>query len=163
MLETINNLVDNAQLSINEIDRRIATLEVESRQLPGKQQQLINYQRNFDFTDDTYKYLMHRRAEAQILRASNTPDNEILDEARLDRTGRISPRTSMNYLIAVIIGLLIPALFLFLKNYFKSTISDRSEVEKLTRYPIIGQVAQTNSKDPLLVVNNPKSPVSAWP
>ena len=82
LLETINNLVDNAQLSINEIDRRIGSLEVESRQLPDKQQELINYQRNFNFTDDTYKYLMQRRAEAQILRASNMPDNEILDEAR---------------------------------------------------------------------------------
>ena len=160
LLETINNLVDNAQLSINEIDRRIGSLEVESRQLPGKQQQLINYQRNFDFTDDTYKYLMQRRAEAQILRASNTPDNEILDEARLERTVKIAPRTSMNYLIAIIIGLLIPALYLFLKNFFNTTISDRKDVEKLTHYPIIGQVAQTKDKDPLLVVNNPKSPVA---
>ena len=160
LLETINNLVDNAQLSLNEIDRRISVLESESRQLPSKQQQLINYQRNFEFTDDTYKYLMQRLAEAQILRASNTPDNEILDEARLERTVRISPRTSLNYLIAVIIGLLIPALYLFLKNYFKTTISDRSEVEKLTHYPIVGQVMQTHSKDPLLVVNNPKSPAA---
>ena len=160
LLETINNLVDNAQLSINEIDRRIGSLEVESRQLPAKQQELINYQRNFNFTDDTYKYLRQRRAEAQILRASNMPDNEILDEARLERTRRIAPRNAMNYLIAIIIGLLIPALYLFLKNFFNYTVTDRKDVEKLTHYPIVGQVAQTSNKDPLLVVNNPKSPVS---
>ena len=52
LLETINNLVDNAQLSINEIDRRIGSLEMESRQLPAKQHELINYQRNYNFTDD---------------------------------------------------------------------------------------------------------------
>ena len=160
LLENINNIVNNAQMGINEIDRRIGSLEAESRQLPGKQQQLINYQRNFDFTDDTYKYLMQRRAEAQILRASNTPDNEVLDEARLERTYLVAPRTSMNYLIAIVIGLLIPALYLFLKNFFNTTVSDRKDVEKLTHYPIIGQVAQTSSKDPLLVVNNPKSPIS---
>ena len=83
LLENVNNLVNNAQMSLNEIERRIGTLMTRSRQLPGKQQQLINYQRNFSFTDETYKYLMRRRAEAQILKASNTPDNEILDEARL--------------------------------------------------------------------------------
>ena len=160
LLETINNLVDNAQMSLNEIDRRISILESESRQLPGKQQELINYQRNFQFTDDTYKYLMQRRAEAQILRASNTPDNEVLDEARIERTICIAPRTSMNYLVALIIGLLIPALYLFLKNFFNNTITDRKDVEKLTHYPIIGQVAQTSNKDPLLVINNPKSPIS---
>ena len=160
LLETINNLVDNAKMSLNEINRRIGTLESQSRQLPGKQQQLINYQRNFEFTDDTYKYLMQRRAEAQILRASNTPDNEILDEARMERTVMIAPRSSMNYLIAIILGLMIPALYLFLKNFFNTTVTDRKDVEKLTHYPIIGQVAQHSSKDPLLVINNPKSPIS---
>ena len=160
LLENVNNLVENAQMSLNEINRRISALESESRLLPSKQQQLINYQRNYKFNDDTYKYLMQRRAEAQILRASNTPDNEILDEARLERTHLISPRTSMNYLIAILLGLLIPALFLFLKSFFNTTITDRKDVEKLTRYPIIGQVAQTKDKDPLLVINNPKSPIS---
>ena len=36
-----------------------------------------------NFNEDTYEYLMQRRAEAQILKASNTPDNEILDIAIL--------------------------------------------------------------------------------
>ena len=160
LLENVNNLVDNAQMSLNEIDRRIAGLEGESRRLPDKQQQLLNYQRNFKFSEDTYKYLMQRRAEAQILKASNTPDNEILDIARMERTRKISPRTSMNYLIALIIGLLIPALYLFLKNYFNVSISDRKDVEKLTRFPIIGQVAQTNDTNPLVVINSPKSPIA---
>lgn len=160
LLENINNLVDNAQMGLNEIDRRIAVLEGESRRLPDKQQQLLNYQRNFKFSEDTYKYLMQRRAEAQILKASNTPDNEILDIARQERTTKISPRTSMNYLIALIIGLLIPALYLFLKNYFNVAITDRKDVEKLTRFPIVGQVAQTSDTNPLVVINSPKSPIA---
>ena len=160
ILETVNNLVLNAEMSLSEIDRRIAKVESESRVLPAKQQQLITYQRNFDFNDDTYKYLMQRRAEAQILRASNTPDNEILDEARLERTRLISPRSYMNYLIALIIGFLIPALYLFLKDFFNVTVNNRKDIEKLTKFPIIGQVAKTDSKNPLVVVNSPKAPIS---
>jgi len=160
LLETINNLVINAEMSLDEINKRIAKAVSETKVLPEKQQQLINYQRNFTFNEDTYKYLMQRRAEAQILRASNTPDNEILDLARMERTYCISPRTTMNYLIAIILGLLIPALYLFLKDFFNVSITDRKDVEKLTRFPIIGQVAQTSSKDPLVVVNSPKAPIA---
>lgn len=160
LLETINNLVINADMSLDEINKRIAKAVSETKVLPAKQQQLINYQRNFNFNDETYKYLMQRRAEAQILKASNTPDNEVLDVARLERTARIAPRTSMNYLIALILGLLIPAVYLFLKDFFNVSISDRKDVEKLTSFPIIGQVAQTSSKDPLVVVNSPKSPIA---
>ena len=160
LLETINNLVINAEMGLDEINKRIAKAVSETKVLPEKQQQLINYQRNFNFNDETYKYLMQRRAEAQILKASNTPDNEILDIARLERTRRISPRTKMNYLVALIIGLLIPALYLFLKDFFNVSITDRKDVEKITRFPIIGQVAMSNSKDPLVVINSPKSPIA---
>lgn len=160
LLETVNNLVDNAQMSLKELDKRIARTEAESKVLPEKERQLLNYQRNFNFNDDTYKYLMQRRAEAQILRASNTPDNEVLDEARIDRTLKVAPRSSMNYLVALIIGLLIPALILFLRDFFNVSVNDRKDVEKLTNFPIIGQVSQSPDEDPLVVINSPKSPIS---
>lgn len=160
LLETVNNLVENVQMSLKELDKRIARTEAESKVLPEKERQLMNYQRNFTFNDDTYKYLMQRRAEAQILRASNTPDNEVLDLARVDRTVKVSPRTSMNYLIALILGLLIPALYLFLKDFFNVNVNNRKDIEKLTKYPIIGQVATTDSTSPLVVVNSPKAPIS---
>lgn len=160
ILETVNNLVLNAQMSLDEINKRIAAAESESRVLPEKQRQLVNYQRNYDFNDETYKYLMRRRAEAQILRASNTPDNEIIDEARIDGAHKIAPRKKMNYLIAIVLGLLIPALYLFLKDFFNVSINDRKDVEKLTSFPVIGQVAQSINKDPLVVINSPKAPIA---
>lgn len=160
LLETVNQLVQNSEMGLKELDKRIARTEAESKVLPEKERQLINYQRNFNFNDDTYKYLMQRRAEAQILRASNTPDNEVLDEARLDLTSMIKPRSSMNYLVALILGLLIPALYLFLKDFFNVNVNNRKDIEKLTKYPIIGQVAMTDSTSPLVVVNSPKAPIS---
>lgn len=160
LLETVNNLVQNAELSLKEIDKRIAQTESESRVLPEKERQLLNYQRNFNFNDETYKYLMQRRAEAQILRASNTADNEILDDARVERAILVAPRRQMNLLVALILGLMIPAIYLLLKDFFNLTINERKDVEKLTNFPIIGQVAQARDKDPLLVINSPKSPIS---
>ena len=160
LLESANNLVSNARMSIAEIDKRIAKAEIESRNMPHKQRLLLGYQRKFELNQNTYNYLMQRRAEAQILRASNTPDNEIIDEARIDRTRKIAPRSSMNYLIALILGLLIPALYLFLKDFFNVSVLDRKDVEKLTKFPIIGQIVETNSKDPLVVINSPKSPIA---
>ena len=160
LLESANNLVSNARMSIAEIDKRIAKAEMESRNLPQKQRLLLGYQRKFELNQNTYNYLMQRRAEAQILRASNTPDNEIIDEARIERTVRVAPRSSMNYLIALILGLLIPALYLFLKDFFNVSIIDRKDVEKLTQFPIIGQIVESSSKDPLVVINSPKSPIA---
>ena len=160
LLESTNNLISNARMSIAEINKRIVNTEMELSNLPLKQRLLLSFQRKFELNQSTYNYLMQRRAEAQIVKASNTPDNEIIDEARIDRTVKISPRTSTNYLIALILGLLIPALYLFLKDFFNVYITDRKDVEKLTSFPIIGQIIESSSKDPLVVVNSPKSPIA---
>lgn len=160
LLESANNLVSNAKISINEIDKRIAKAESESRNLPHKQRLLLGYQRKFELNQNTYNYLMQRRAEAQILKASNTPDNEIIDTARIETVIRVAPRTMVNYLIALLFGILLPALFLFLKDFFNVAIKDKRDVERITRFPIIGQIPQTNDKDPLIVANVPKSAVA---
>ena len=160
LLENINNLVEKTSMSIADVENRIRKSENESRNLPQKERLLIGYERKFKLSQETYNYLMQRRAEAQILKASNTPDNEIIDYASVKRAVMVAPRRAMNLLMALIIGLLIPALILFLKDYFNVKIQSRKDVEKATNFPIIGQIGLCSGKDPLVVVNKPKSPVA---
>lgn len=160
LLENINNLVEKTAMSISDVENRIRKSENEARNLPQKERMLIGYQRKFTLNQETYNYLMQRRAEAQILKASNTPDNEIIDYASTKRAVKVAPRTAMNLLVALIIGLLIPALILFLKDYFNMKIQSRKDVEKATDFPIIGQIGLCTGKDPLVVINKPKSPVA---
>jgi capsular exopolysaccharide synthesis family protein len=160
LLENINNLVEKNAMSISDVENRIRKSENESRNLPQKERMLIGYERKFKLSQETYNYLMQRRAEAQILKASNTPDNEIIDYASTKRATMVAPRRAMNLLVALIIGLLIPALILFLRDYFNLKIQTRKDVEKATNFPIIGQIGLCSGKDPLVVINKPKSPVA---
>lgn len=160
LLENINNLVDKTQLSINDVESRIRKIENEARNLPQKERMLIGYQRKFTLSQETYNYLMQRRAEAQIIKASNTADNEVIDYASAQRAVRVAPRTAVNYLIALIIGLLIPALILFLKDFFNNKVQSRKDIEKVTDFPIIGQIGQVKGDNPLVVIEKPKSPIA---
>jgi len=160
LLENINNLVEKTGMTISDIESRIRKSEAEARNLPQKERLLIGYERKFKLNQETYNYLMQRRAEAQILKASNMPDNEIIDYASSKRAIRVAPRNMMNYLIALIIGLLIPALILFLRDYFNLKIQSRKDVEKATDFPIIGQIGLVSGKSPLVVIEKPKSPVA---
>ena len=160
LLENINNLVEKTALSISDVESRIRKSENEARNLPQKERLLIGFERKFKLNQETYNYLMQRRAEAQILKASNMPDNEIIDYAKSQRALRVAPRNMMNLLIALIIGLLIPALILFLKDYFNLKIQNRKDVEKATDFPIIGQIGLVSGKTPLVVIEKPKSPVA---
>lgn len=107
---------------------------------------------------------MQKRAEAQIMMASNSPDNSIIDEARITRARVIAPRTMMIYMVCVVLGCAIPAVYIFLKEILNTKILEKSDIEKITRLPIIGQIPYVNPSDAhsssTFVIDSPKSPVS---
>lgn len=107
---------------------------------------------------------MQKRAEAQIVMASNSPDNSIIDTARISAVKVIAPRTNSIYLICIFLGCAIPAAFIFLKEILNTKIIEKKDIEKITKLPIIGQIPFVNPKDinssPTFVIDSPKSPVS---
>ncbi len=63
----------------------------EEGKLPQTQRELLEITRRFDLNDEIYTFLLRKRAEAQIAKASNLPDSEIIEPAQL--IGQTSPRT----------------------------------------------------------------------
>ena len=162
LLENINNIISNTRLSIKGINDNIHKLDEQVKELPETQRQLLGYQRKFTYSENIYNFLMQRRSEAQILKASNTPDNEIIDTAKLSLVRKVAPRAMMNYLIALILGILIPVAYILLKDFFNTKILERKDIENATKFPIIGQIPQieSSSTSKTMVISSPKSPAA---
>ncbi|MBO7528949.1 MAG: polysaccharide biosynthesis tyrosine autokinase [Bacteroidales bacterium] len=162
LLENINNIISNARLNIKGVNDNIHKLDEQVKELPETQRQLLGYQRRFTYNENIYNFLMQRRSEAQILKASNTPDNEIIDTAKLSLVRRVAPRAQMNYLVALVIGLLIPVAYILLRDFFNTKILERKDVENTTKFPIIGQIPfiETSSSLKTMVIASPKSPAA---
>lgn len=156
----INEVVKNMQTSNNlqkkDLDRRLSDVQKEIQQLPEKELEMIGIERNYRMNDSYYTMFLQKRAEAQILKASNTPDNNILDRARttsVTNSGDKS-KTTITFLV---LGLLLPAAFVVLKELLNNTIHSNKDVEKYCSFPLIGMVRHTSSESPYVVTNNPRS------
>lgn len=164
LMENIDNMINNTYVTINEIDHRIEDYEKQIKQLPVTQRQYLGYERKFALNDDLYKFLMQKRAEAQIVMASNSPDNNIIDPARTSAVRIIAPKSMSIYFICIILGCAIPAAFIFLKEILNTKILEKKDIEKITKLPIIGQIPYISPKaadsSPTFVIDSPKSPVS---
>lgn len=164
LIENIDNMINNTNVTINEINKQIRHYEDQIKQLPVTQRQYLGYERKFALNDDLYKFLMQKRAEAQIVMASNSPDNNIIDPARISAVRAIAPRTKSIYLMCIFLGCAIPAAFIFLKETLNTKILEKKDIEKITKLPIIGQIPYISPKDinasPTFVIDSPKSPVS---
>ena len=162
--ENIANMIHNTNLTIEELANQITIYDEQIKKLPTTQRAYLGYERKFALNDELYKFLMQKRAEAQIVMASNSPDNSVIDEARVSTTRKVAPRAMMIYLVSIVLGCGIPAAFIFLKEILNVKILEKSDIEKITKTPIIGQIPYTSPRDAnsssTFVIDSPKSPIS---
>ena len=143
----LNGIENQIQIIDTEIGRlRSVHAETASQlyQLPETERKMLGIERQFNLNNEVYTFLLRKRSEAQIQKASNTPDHTILESARYG--GQVYPTTQNDRKQAIIIGLLLPIAFIVLKQLLNNKITSSEDVERLTTLPVIGHVLH-NEKD----------------
>ena len=158
MFEALKNIRVGFNIEKADWEKRNKELMTQVRELPYKEQQLLNFERKFKMNDDYYSFLMEKRADAQIQRASNSPDNIILDKARMSSITNASSKGS-NYTTFFLIGLVIPLIFLLIRELLYPFIRTENEIISLSKgvYSILGIIRHTNSNLPVIVDKYPRS------
>ncbi|MBS2100597.1 GumC family protein [Carboxylicivirga linearis] len=151
--------VQSTDYSIKELDNRLMNLSKDIRRLPKTEQVLLDIERKFQSTDRMYSYLMERRSDAQLAKAANTPDNEIVEYAT--ELGRVKPDRKRFVIIIVFLGIIFPIVVVFLIIYSNNKILDKEDLESRTNLPIIGIVPSIQrSKETMQSILNPRSALS---
>jgi len=158
--ENIQNGIQNIESSISDADKRLQEIEKEIRRLPSTERQMINIQRKFDINNTVYTFLLEKRAEAGIAKASNVPDNRIIDHAGAFSTSRIAPKERQNLMMALMLGLLFPVIGIVLIDYLNNKVIDKKDIEKRTSAPVLGYISHNSLTSEMPVVENPGSTLS---
>jgi capsular exopolysaccharide synthesis family protein len=103
---------------------------------------------------------LQKRSEAQIARASSLPDYEVVDAAIPAISRLVTPKKMINYIIAIILGLLIPTAFIMLKDFLNNRLTDIEDIDKITGYPVIGRIFHNFHRTKIVVNDHPHSSVT---
>jgi capsular exopolysaccharide synthesis family protein len=133
---------------------------VELKKQPVNERLLLGIKRKFTLNDNIYTYLLEKRAEAGIKKASILSDARVLDAAGLSGVANISPKYKQNLIIGVIIGVLIPLALILLFDYLNVKILDRKEIEDNTVAPILGSIGHNTTNTELVVNEKPRSSIT---
>ena len=158
--ENITNGILAIGNSLSVADRRLTDIEEEIRKLPATERQMINIQRKFDINNTVYTFLLEKRAEAGIAKASNVADNRIIDYAGSYNFSQISPKKKQNMMMALILGLFFPVLGILLIDYLNNKIIDKKDIEKGTKAPVIGYISHNTFSTEIPVAEKPGSTLS---
>ncbi len=155
--ENISSASININRSLGDVNIGLERVEADIKKLPSTERQMINIQRKFDINNTVYTFLLEKRAEAGIAKASNVPDNRIIDYANSNITSRIKPKSQQNLMLAFVLGLLIPMIGIIVLDYLNNSIMDKKDIEKGTSAPIIGFIGHNDFNSELPVVERPGS------
>jgi capsular exopolysaccharide synthesis family protein len=158
--ENIKYIINTTEIALKDIDSRINAINSEINKLPTTQRQLLGFERKFNLNDAIYTFLLQRRAEAQIAKASNMPGAVIIEPTDLIGGGPISPKKNMVYILGLLLGVLLPFAAFRARDILQNKITENTEINKLTDIPILGKVYQNTKKVELVVQNFPKSHIA---
>ncbi|WP_304199906.1 polysaccharide biosynthesis tyrosine autokinase [Flavobacterium alvei] len=160
LLENIATAKTSLQYDMALVQSKINEAESTIKQLPEDQQELIKIKRKYDLSDNIYSTFLQKRSEADIVKAANLSDIHFIDPAKDIGGGLIGPRTSVNYVLALFLGLLFPLLLVFGIFFINNSIQNTEDISRLTQIPLIGVIGLSKDTTDLAVFSKPKSALS---
>ena len=106
---------------------------------PVQERVLAQAGRQQDVKSTLYMLLLQKREENSIALAATADNGKLIDEPLFQ--GQVSPKKMMIILIALALGLAIPALIIWLISFFRYKIEGHDDIARLTDLPIIADVA----------------------
>lgn len=160
LLENIATAKASLQYDLAMVSSKINETESTIKQLPEDQQELIKIKRKYDLSDNIYSTFLQKRSEADIVKAANLSDIHFIDPAKDVGGGLLGPKTSVNYVLALFLGILFPLIFVFAVFFINNSIQNTEDISKMTKIPLIGVVGVNKENTSLAVYDRPKSALS---
>ncbi|ASB50544.1 polysaccharide biosynthesis tyrosine autokinase [Alkalitalea saponilacus] len=159
LLTAIRKQMETIDMQRAEIDRHIRLLTREIGDLPELERDFLALERTHKLNDAIYTFLLQKSSEMQIAKASNVPDNEVLDQASV--SGPITPSERSNYTKGLMAGLIIPALIIGLKELFNTRIRSREDLQGvINNVPIVGDILRSRDGGENVVLDQSNSVVA---
>ena len=157
--QALSNVKQAYVIAGNNIDQQGRMLKSSVTALPEKSMRLLNIQRRQKILEDLYSLLLQKKLETQISAASIVSNSQIVEPA----TGngmQISPDSKKTYTFYIFCGLLIPIGLIALREFMQDKVLSRTDVEKYTSIPILGEIGHSDAKHSLVVTHNSRRLIS---
>ena len=112
---------------------------------PTQERQFVSIARQQEIKSGLYLMLLQKREENAITLAATANNAKIIDEALAD-DNPISPKKTIVYLAALVLGVGLPVGVIYLIGLTKFKIEGRADVEKLTSLPVVGDIPLADEK-----------------
>lgn len=145
LLVYITNARNATKIKVDNINSQIAKYVNEAKSIPPKQQDLLGIQRKLNVNEAIYNFLLEKKANTRIAKASIVPEAKIIETPR--NIGEVSPNRKgikKNFASA---GFAVSILIILLKTLFFTKIKDVEHLKELSEIPAVGVIPYVKKND----------------
>ncbi|MEO6327584.1 MAG: polysaccharide biosynthesis tyrosine autokinase [Ginsengibacter sp.] len=119
--------------------------------IPAKEKQLLEISRAQAIKSNIYSFLLQKREESVLSSAGTDSDSRIVDTAQASPVPVSPPKALYIYMASVFLALLITIGLVTAKDVLNGKVLYRDELERLTSFPIIGEIAYKKTNSPIVI------------
>ena len=157
--ENLRNINKSLNIASNNLRSNSNQSQSQIRSAPSIQRGLSERTRQSGVKEGLYDYLLQKREETALSLSATIPTSRVIDTPAAESTP-VSPKTSFIYLIAFVLGCVVPASGIYAKDMLNTKVTDLGDVEGIDGAMILGELSHKENQDTLVVRRSSRTTIS---
>ena len=157
--KSISNLIYSLESELNQLNEEASKVNARVSSIPVLERGFIDIAREQEIISGLYSYLLKKKEETAISLAVTVPNAKIIDVA-YGSDIPVSPKRKVIYLGALLLGVLIPFIIIYLINLLNTKVHNKKDIQNNLSVPFLGDIPTSETKDKFIVGKDVRSSIS---
>lgn len=159
ILENLHNIKSGLLITQKRLQSTSGKYRSQIQKVPSIERNLLEISRQQGIKSNLYLFLLQKREESALALEVTVPRTRMLDTA-IEGDKPVSPKPTLVYLLAVIVGFGLPFSAIYLKEALNDKITSKRDIKNLTDTPILGEISHSSAGRSLIVTEDTGSSIS---
>lgn len=159
MLANLRSTRSRLNITKENLQRKTEELEREVKNVPATERVFLDLSRQQQIKHELYVYLLQKREETAISKTATVSNSRLIDPPKAAGTP-FSPKRPATLLAGLLIGLIVPAAFIYFRDLLNTRVRSREDVKRMTTAPIIAEILRSRHKETLVVNKYSRSAIA---
>ena len=140
------------QSTIQELERKENMYAGKAIDLNTQERESRDLLRQQSIKEALFTYLLQKREDTGLSLVTATPNAKVIDAAYYDAKKPVSPKKIIILLAALILGVFIQVIIIYIKDLFDNKIHTKEDVTKIITAPFLGIIPVMKGNEPFPVL-----------
>ena len=158
IIVSIGSIKEGLKISKRDVIGKTSQFTSRINGVPTQERELTEIIRQKEIKSKLYLFLLQKREENELSLASTIPSAKTINLAYTSLSP-IAPKRMMTYLLALILGLIFPLIYLYVVDLLNNKILDSKDLKRLVKVPYLGSIGLKKDSDVVVVREGRTTPI----